>query len=243
MCYTVVKDKKLDKLNKSKFRTDRKIIEKNKEKFKPSFKLTAFTHDYLPVLKDTETMDFLSWGFVQPVQGDNSDDVEWKLNTANAKCETIFEKKLYKEAIFNQRCLIVVDGFYEWRHEFNKKYPHYIYHKDEPVLFIAGIWQEWRNPLTGEHKETLSMVTTAGNPMMEVIHNRKKRMPLIFDSQFAHNWLENNLTENHLKELMRPFSEEKMAFHTVGKRLEAESSVTISPVVYPELTNQQLGLF
>jgi putative SOS response-associated peptidase YedK len=241
MCFTASKDKNLNKINKSAEKDLKKI--RNEEKFKPSFKLSAFAHDYLPVIKEEDTLDFMSWGLVQPTARDNAELAEVKFMTANAKCETIFEKKWYMDAIFERRCLIVVDGFYEWRHQFNKKYPHYIHHATAEVLFIGGIWSQWTNPLTGEQKETVSMITTTANPMMEYIHNNKKRMPLIFDTTTAFQWLKPDWNKAQLTEMMQPYPEEKMKAYTIGRNLEPDSPGTLVPVHYPELSNIQQSLF
>ncbi len=216
---------------------------KNPERFKPSYKLSAFQNDYLPILRREDTLEFFSWGFIQPTVMDDKESIEIKHMTANAKCETVFEKKLYMEAIHEKRCLILLDGFFEWRHEFKKKYPHYIYHATDPILHIGGIWNEWKNPFTGEIKETVSLITTEANPTMAIIHNQKKRMPLIFDAEAALNWLDDSLNEKQIKDLMKPYADHKMAYHTIGKQLDADSISTILPVHYPELSNEQLGLF
>lgn len=242
MCFTSSKDEDLEKAK----RATRDLVGmkiKNQRRFKASYALSAFQNDYLPVFRNSQELEFFSWGFIQPTSYDNKDSAEIKYMTANAKCETIFEKPLYKNAIHERRCLIMIDGFYEWRHAFKKKYPHYIYHKSDPVFFIGGIWNEFANVETGEIKETVSMITTVANPMMEIIHNNKKRMPFIMDANSAFEWLNPNLTQSHLSEMMQPFDEVKMAYHTIGKKLYPNSVETIEPVTYPELSNEQRTLF
>lgn len=242
MCYKAAKDRNLDKINKGFApKVSKKIREV--EKFTASYALSAFDNAWLPVFRQNDLLEFFSWGFLQPTSQDNKESAEIKWNTANAKCETIFEKPLYKEAIFERRCVIALDGFFEWRHAFGKTYPHYIYHRTQPVLLIGGLWNQWVNTTTGEIRETVSMVTTAANPLMEVIHNQKKRMPFIMDDELAQAWLEPGLSQNELADMMRPYDENKMDFHTVGRKLYPHAQDTIMPVVYPELVNEQQTLF
>ena len=85
-------------------------------------------------------------------------------------------------------CLVLSNGFYEWRHVFPigkkygkplktaVKYPYHIGLKDKEYFYIAGIWQPWKDVETGEYVETFSVVTTAANKIMEQIHNSKKRV-------------------------------------------------------------------
>lgn len=242
MCFKSAKDRDLNKINKGFAKNiDKKI--KGPEKFKPSYVLSAFNNDYLPVFRQNDVLEFFSWGFIQPMEQDNKETLEIKYNTANAKCETVFEKRLYREAIYEKRCVIAIDGFFEWRHAFNKTYPHYIYAKNSPVLLVGGIWNEWINPQTGEIRKTVSMLTTVANPLMEVIHNRKKRMPFLMDDETAQEWLQPGLSQKQLQEIMRPWPEENMGWHTVDRKFISDDEVTVQPVIYHELVNEQQTLF
>jgi len=242
MCFTAAKDKDLDKINFGRKKHKFKI--RDQYLFKPSYKLLAFKHDYIPVFRNPETLEFFSWTLIQPVKSDFGKNREWKEMTANAKAETIFEKSLYKRAIYENRCVIVIDGFFEWRHLFKPvvRYPHYIYHRNLPVLYIGGIWNEWQNLESGEIKNTVSMITTRANPMMEIIHNQKKSMPFIMDPETALIWLKKDLSHDDLVRLMITYPEEKMAYHTVARNWSPKSPEAIKTFVYPELTSEQLSM-
>ncbi len=107
--------------------------------------------------------------------------------TLNAMGEELFEKRLYQDAALNRRCIVFVDGFYEWHHFFPigrkgqrlktpTKYPHHIFLKDNPLPFfmMAGIWNLWKheevNNETGEIETiitpTFAVVTTKANALM-----------------------------------------------------------------------------
>lgn len=82
-----------------------------------------------------------------------------------------------------KRCLVLVDGFYGWRDEDRRKYPHYMRLANHDAFALAGIWDTWVNGDTGEAKKTFSIITTRANPLLERIHNTRKRMPVILERE------------------------------------------------------------
>lgn len=93
----------------------------------------------------------------------------------NAKCETIFERVMFQKDIYNNRCLIVAKGFYEWdslKHRFR-------FENNQKALYFAGIY----------HGEEVVIITTKANNVIKSIHHR---MPLIIQEQDIHNWLCDN---------------------------------------------------
>jgi putative SOS response-associated peptidase YedK len=92
----------------------------------------------------------------------------------NARMETLDEKPSFKEAIRHQRCLVVIDSFYEWNTEGGRKVPYRILMKDDDILVLAGIWDEWRG------LKTFSIITTEPNKEMAIIHNR---MPVVLKTE------------------------------------------------------------
>lgn len=172
--------------------------------------------------------------------------------TLNARAETIFELKSFKSSAIHRRCLISVDGFYEHRHFKGKTYPHYIYRKDNHPMTLAGLWREWTDKVTGEILNTFSIVTTTANPMMEIIHNNpaaseEPRMPLILPEELENKWLQNyeeELAEQAISELIKPYPEEEMTYHTVdrlrGKQYKGNVPEIDEEVEYPELSQTEL---
>lgn len=144
--------------------------------------------------------------------------------------ELLLPNKIYRQATLHRRCLVLSTGFYEWQHVFplNKrtgqpvktaiKYPYHITVKDKGYFFIAGIWQPWTDIATGEHIETVSLVTTKANKLMEQIHNTKKRMPTILNEDLAYEWLLGDLSEERITEIATwQFPAEDMDACTVAK--------------------------
>ncbi|WP_235915000.1 SOS response-associated peptidase [Flagellimonas ochracea] len=144
--------------------------------------------------------------------------------TLNARGETIFEKNSFKKSARDKRCIICIDGFFEHHHHGKETIPYYISRKDGQPISLAGLWNEWTDPETGEVLNTFSIVTTEGNPMMAKIHNNPKligpRMPVILPDELEDKWLievKDELDIKELEELLKPFPESEIKAHTVGK--------------------------
>jgi len=116
----------------------------------------------------------------------------------NAKSETILEKPSFKDSFKNKRCLVLSDGFYEWKKGTVKK-PFRITRKDGAAFAMAGIWDKWTNP-EGEEIRSFAILTTRPNSLMEKIHDR---MPVILDRETEKRWIENSSPEV-LIEFLKP---------------------------------------
>ena len=93
----------------------------------------------------------------------------------NARAETLAEKPSFRQALQKRRCLVLADGFYEWRKAGSKKIPMYIALKSGDPFGMAGLWETWKAP-SGETVHSCTIITTPPNSLMEPIHNR---MPAI----------------------------------------------------------------
>jgi putative SOS response-associated peptidase YedK len=104
----------------------------------------------------------------------------------NARGETLGEKPSYKDALKRKRCLVLADGFYEWREGPLGKTPIYIHRKDGQPFAFAGLWDEWTR---GEHGPVRSctIITTSANALMKPIHDR---MPVILKPEDYETWLD-----------------------------------------------------
>ena len=114
-----------------------------------------------------------------------------KQYTLNAKIETLNEKPAFKNSVKN-RCLVIADGFYEWKwldEKGRKKQKYLITLPDSDLFAFAGIWSEWQNKSTGEIINSYSIITTEANELMAEIHNSKKRMPVILTKKNEKDWL------------------------------------------------------
>jgi putative SOS response-associated peptidase YedK len=104
----------------------------------------------------------------------------------NARAETVAEKPAFRAAYRHRRCLVLADGFYEWRREGSVKIPWYISLASEEPFAFAGLWERWRSKETGESLETATLITTQANDFLVSLHHR---MPVILDADGADCWL------------------------------------------------------
>ena len=205
---------------------------------------SGFAHPQLPVITENDWV-LKEWGLIPNWTPSRQKAEEIKNMTLNAVSETIFEKPSFRKSILSQRCLLPVSGFFEWREFQGQKYPYYIYPKEMPGFLLASVFDSWTDQLTGECFDTFSIVTTAANPLMEEIHNLKKRMPLILDYEQAQLWVDSNSSREGIEQLMIPYDERKMEAHTITKaasnaKVNRNYPEILHKVSYPELNQQTL---
>ncbi|RFC55334.1 SOS response-associated peptidase [Brumimicrobium aurantiacum] len=157
--------------------------------YNPKQNISGFDHPLLPVIKDEnpEVFQFLNWGLIPHWAKDD----HIRKHTLNAKKETIKDVASFRD-VTQQRCVLPVTGFYEWKWldgKGKRKEKYLIQLQNEAVFGLAGLYSTWINPLNGENTNSFTLLTTAANDIMAEIHNTKKRMPLIMDIQQAQNWL------------------------------------------------------
>ena len=238
MCYHVSVHSPKDKLTK-RFKAR---IQDDELFSNPNFHVSGFSHRKLPVITE-EQPDLIqgyNWGLIPFFMKDIASAKQSRIHCLNAKSETIFEKPSFRAPIMKRRCLVLVDGFMEWRDVNKNKYPHYIYLKEKEPFALGGIYDKWVDKETGENFNTFSIITTEANPMMAAIHNSKLRMPLILDRTVEQAWLKENNTKEDLINYMQPFDENKMAFNTISKLITSRKENTnvekvLEPFEYHEL--------
>lgn len=130
----------------------------------------------------------------------------------NARSETAARKPAFRTAFKKRRCLVVADGFYEWKHEGKKKIPYYIRLKSGELFGFAGLYDCWSSP-EGEEIKTCTILTTEANELLQSIHDR---MPVIIDAEYEALWLSPTINNmNQLQSLLKPFSSEKLILYPV----------------------------
>lgn len=122
----------------------------------------------------------LRWGLV-PWWTKPEDAKRMASRCIQARAETLATAPSYRDAFRDRRCLIVVDGFYEWK----EKTPHHVTLPDRGLFAIAGVWERWRNE-RGEIVETAAVVTTPSKGAIERLHDR---MPLVLTPSERDAWL------------------------------------------------------
>lgn len=213
--------------------------------FEPIYHANAYQFPDWPIITRQEptAIRLLQWGLIPKWTKSREDADEIRTKTLNARSETIFDKPSFRSAIqAGRRCLIPSTGFYEWHTVGSKKFPFFINLKSQKVFSIAGIWDEWANPETGEIIPTFSLLTSEANPLLANIHNSKKRMPVVLTPEAEKAWLNDNLTETDVLAITGElFPAEQMHSHSISKRITSRTEpVDVpevqAPVTYPELS-------
>lgn len=143
-----------------------KILEEQEQ-----YRVNAFTFPDYPIITADREVQSFKWGLIPIWVKDKKQADEIKRMTLNARTDTIFQKPSFREPIMKKRCIVPSTGYFEWRHEGNKKIPYYIYVKDEPIFSMAGIYDEWLDKTTGEVVKSFSIITTDPNSLTDYIHN------------------------------------------------------------------------
>ncbi len=208
----------------------------------PVFHASGFTFLKMPVITQEKpgSIQMFNWGLIPHWVKTKADADKLQAQTLNARSETVFEKPSFRSCIPNNRCLIIADGFFEWMDFQKKKFPHLVQMKEQQLFCFAGIYASWVDKTTGELINSFSILTTDANPMMEKIHNLKKRMPVIVPASQYKKWLSPDLTREEIRSFFNPYPETDMHSHTISKRITSRTEnsntpETLLPFDYPEL--------
>ncbi|MEO6833354.1 MAG: SOS response-associated peptidase [Chitinophagaceae bacterium] len=185
--------------------------------YEPYFHLNGFDHGNLPVLTQVQyhQISLAQWGLLPSW----AKDYTIAAKTLNAVSETAFEKPAFLESMRHSRCLIWVDGFFEWQQRGKTKQPYFIYFPGSRPFALGGLYSEWLNPATNTILPTCSILTTEANELMATIHNSKRRMPLILEKKNWDIWFDRNSAEIDLQKVMKPYTDDILQAHPVSNRI------------------------
>jgi putative SOS response-associated peptidase YedK len=184
--------------------------------FKPRY--NAAPSQSLPVILNTDpqTIKPLIWG-LRP---------QWFKRLAtrdgliNVRAESLREKPTFKHDLRTQRCVVLADGFYEWKKtDGRRKTPYRIQLKTGELFAFAGIWEE-NEDMDGEQIQTFAIITTAANELVGQVHNR---MPVILPKEQEQVWLETELLTEKLLPLLNPYPANQMKMYEITVRVNRAS--------------------
>ena len=132
--------------------------------------------------------------------------------TFNARAESVVGKPMFRDAFKRHRCIIPASGYYEWLKRPDGRQPYYISAADGGVLSFAGLYDRWKNPETGEHVISCTIIITDANGLTRPIHDR---MPVILDKADIRRWLSG---EDGTK-LLRPAGEDRLRMWPLLRRV------------------------
>lgn len=175
------------------------------------------------------TMGWMRWGLVpwfarDPKSGPRS---------INARAETLATNRTFRESFQRRRCLIVADGFYEWRRIGSERQPYFIRLRSRRPFAFAGVWDRWKPP-EGESLLSCAIVTCAPNALVAPIHDR---MPVIVPAAARAVWLGAEAPTETLGAVLEPYPEAEMEAYPVSKLVNAvrnDDAECIRPIEAPE---------
>ena len=138
----------------------------------------------------------------------------------NARSESAAEKPAFRSAFKSRRCLVLTDGFYQWKKGKVGKQPYLFRMKDGSPFAFAGLWERWKDP-KDETIESCAILTTDANELMEPIHDR---MPVILDPKDYDLWLDPEVKDPEvLNPLLRPYPSQEMVAEPVSPKVNKAS--------------------
>ncbi len=228
----------------------RKEGEKDYDPNRILFHVSGFLHPRLLVLYQEETLDFelMQWGLIPYWVKDLKMAAQIQNRTINARGETLFEKPSFRVPAKKQRCLIIVQSFFEHHHQKGKTYPYNVRKKNEDPIILAGIWDKWINKETGELVKSFSIITTKANALLGKIHNNPKlkepRMPLVLSREEALKWLDpikEAADEKFIKSMIKSYVQDDLKAFAV-RRLRGKEAVGNVPEAVEEFIYEDLEL-
>lgn len=158
----------------------------------------------------------------------------------NARAETLHEKPSFKRPLQAQRCIVIADGFYEWRTVpgTRVKTPLYIRLKSGDPFAFAGLWDRWKSP-DGAELLTCAIITTLPNDLLRPIHDR---MPVILGPDARATWLTPGAVPlPALQACLVPYPASEMTAHEVSTRVNRPSADG-PELIQPAPSPQDLGI-
>lgn len=216
------------------------------DKYRPSYYYHAFAVPEMPVLcsEDPGHLQVFKWGLI-PAHTRSMDEAEnIRSKTFNARAESLAAKSSFSTSLRSKRCLVPVKGFFEWQHTGKQKIPWYIFHSDNRIISLAGLYDQWIFDRTGEVFNTFTIITTEANELLAEIHNSTKRMPAILEPHEERLWLDNSASEDVVRSLLKPSRAEILKAHTVSPLVSSRTAEKNTPgVISPFQYHIQSKLF
>jgi putative SOS response-associated peptidase YedK len=170
-------------------------------------------------------LNMFRWGLIPPW----AKDMKIGHKLINARGETLNLKPSFRPAFKMRRCLIVADGFYEWKRSGKNRQPFYVHLKKDSVLGFAGLWESWNGP-DGNIIESTTVITTSPNELIREIHDR---MPVILHPAQYETWLLDSTPTQTLQSLLAPYPADEMVAYRVGSAVNSprnDSPDCLTPV-------------
>ncbi|MDH5396664.1 MAG: SOS response-associated peptidase [Cyclobacteriaceae bacterium] len=220
-------------------------VEDIKKRFPPVYHTNGFMHPPVPVVtgERPDLMQMYTWGLIPNWSKSWEEAEKIRSGTINARGESLWNKPAFRQSAKERRCLVIVDGFFEYHHHQGRTFPYYFKRKDDQPMALGGIWDRWENGENGMVLYTFSIVTTAANERMTVVHNNPKvlkrggpRMPLIVPEESEKDWISD---QENVIDMIRPYPVNMLTDYTVHRLKGPEAMGNVPQALelfeYPEL--------
>jgi len=175
----------------------------------PSFNIAPTQKSLVIVGKNNKRqIKSMKWGLI-PSWSKNK-NIGSKL--INARSETLNEKSSFKHLVRSNRCIVLSDGYYEWKNNGNQKIPYFIQLGDGELIYLAGIW---RKELKDDKKvRVFSIITRHADSKIKHIHNR---MPIILNSNEASEYMDKERSDQIINDKITSDRDIHLKFYEVSK--------------------------
>ena len=179
----------------------------------------APTQEILSILKhnDQNHLVRIHWGLV-PFW---AKDIKFGSRMINARAETVADKPAFRNAFKKRRCLIIADGFYEWKGKEGHKQPYYITIPSGKPFAFGGLWETWHNKEGDEESvyRSCTIITAAASESLKNLHHR---MPVILLPEYHDRWLNPETQDpKELRDILKDGSIRDMQYYPVSKHVNS----------------------
>ncbi|MBF0588304.1 MAG: SOS response-associated peptidase [Magnetococcales bacterium] len=177
----------------------------------PSYNVAPSQDAHVIIQQGEAQMAMMSWGLIPAWSKEKG------RRPINARVETVTEKPSFRDAFKVRRCLVPVDGFYEWTEAEGGKQPWWIRRADGGPMVLAGLWDAWQDP-AGKVLRTFTILTTGANPALRTLHHR---MPLMLGVRRASAWLDGAASPQVLQAILDYTPSDELSIHAVDRQVNS----------------------
>jgi len=167
---------------------------------------------------DPHKMHFSKWGLIPRW----AKDPKIGNSLINARSETLREKPAFRDSLQRGRCLVLADGFYEWKNTDGRKIPYRVELTNRRPFAMAGLCSKWKDAM-GKEIDTFTIVTTNANEIVGTIHDR---MPVIFNREEEIMWLDPIVDYHLVNQYLLPYSEKDMEIYPISTLVNSPKNDT-----------------